>query len=515
MTAVSKIDDKSPVVLIVMDGFGVPKDENRSGILSSNTKNLQQLCAQFPNTTIRASEEFVGLPKGQAGTSEVGHMTIGSGRVTYQPLVRINRDIESGAFFENEQFLKMIDYAKDNDKSIHLIGIPSDGGIHSHISHLFALLKLCKMKNVKKVFIHFVGDGRDTPPKSIKKYIKQVKNVQKEQGVGKIASVVGRFYALDRDKNWDRNKVAYELWTEGKGKKFDKVNKAIDNAYSLGETDEFLTPITITVNDKPIATIEKGDVVLSYNFRADRERQLAYILAEDNDLDFVKPLDLYVVTMTEYDEHFRNVHVAYKTQINNNILSQVISEHNIPQAKIAETEKYAHLTFFFNSGKQDSYPLEDRFLINSQKMASYASCPEMGAQKITEKAVEILDKYKFVAINFANCDMVGHSGDKNATRIAVDIVDKCVKKVVDRALELGGCGIVTADHGNADIMEDEDGTPNTAHSKSVVPLLVFGQQYKGIKLKKNMTLADIAPTILSMLNLPIPKEMTGHVIFEK
>ena len=515
MTAENKFCGNRPVVLIVMDGFGVPNDEKKSGITRNNTKNLQQLCSQFPNTTIRASEEFVGLPKGQAGTSEVGHMTIGSGRVTYQPLVRINRDIESGVFFENEQFLKMIDYAKSNNKNIHLIGIPSDGGIHSHINHLFALLKLCKMKGVEKVFIHFVGDGRDPPPKSIKKYINQVEKVQKELGVGKIASVVGRFYALDRDKNWDRNKVAYELWTEGKGKTFDDINKAIDNAYSMGETDEFLTPIVITEKGKPVATIEKGDVVLSYNFRADRERQLAYVLAERNDLTFVKPLDLYVVTMTEYDEHFKNVHVAYKTEANNNILSQVISENNIPQAKIAETEKYAHLTFFFNSGKQDAYPLEDRFLINSQKMASYAGCPEMGAERIADKAVEILDKYGFVAINFANCDMVGHSGDKNATRKAVEIVDKCVKKVVDRALQLGGCGIVTADHGNADIMEDEDGTPNTAHSKSVVPLIVFGQQYKGTKLKENMTLADIAPTILKMLKLPIPREMTGQIIFEE
>ena len=510
----SKMQNK-PTVLIVMDGFGVPKDVSRSGITAENTRNIQELCAKFPNTKIRASEEYVGLPKGQAGTSEVGHMTIGSGRVTYQPLVRINKEIETGNFYKNKEFLKAIDYAKKNKKKIHLIGIPSDGGIHSHINHLFALLELCKEQKVDNVFVHFVGDGRDTPPKSAKKYIRMVEMKEKELGVGKIASVVGRFYALDRDKNWDRNKLAYELWTMGEGKLFDNINKAIDAAYAAGETDEFLTPICLTEHGKPIAKIEKGDVVFSYNFRADRERQLAYILAEDNDLDFVKPLELYVVTMTEYDEHFSKVHVAYGTEVHKNILSEVLSKSGIKQAKIAETEKYAHLTFFFNSGKQDPYEGEDRFLIDSKKMASYAKCPEMGAERIANKALEILDKYKFVAINFANCDMVGHSGDKMATRIAVDVVDKCVKKVVDKALSLGGCGIVTADHGNADIMEERDGTPNTSHTTSIVPLILFGEDYVGKKLRKDGTLADIAPTILKMMNIAIPKEMTGHVLFEK
>jgi 2,3-bisphosphoglycerate-independent phosphoglycerate mutase len=509
----SKLHNK-PTVLIVMDGFGIPKDVRRSGITAENTQNIQNLCARFPNTKIRASEEYVGLPKGQAGTSEVGHMTIGSGRVTYQPLVRINKEIETGDFYKNKEFLKAIDYAKKNGKKIHLIGIPSDGGIHSHINHLFALLKLCKEQNFEQVFVHFIGDGRDTSPKSAKKYIRMVEKKEKELGIGKIATVVGRFYALDRDKNWDRNKFAYELWTDGKGKQFDNITKAIDNAYEMGETDEFLTPICLMQNGKPVAKIEKGDVVFSYNFRADRERQLAYILAEKNDLDFVKPLNLYVVTMTEYDEHFSCVHVAYKTEVHKNILSEVLSKNGIKQAKIAETEKYAHLTFFFNSGKQDAYECEDRFLIESKKMASYAKCPEMGAERIADKAVEILDKYDFVAINFANCDMVGHSGDKMATRIAVEVVDKCVKRVVDKVLSLGGCGIVTADHGNADIMEELDGTPNTSHTTSIVPLILFGEDYVGEKLRKDGSLADIAPTILKMMNVAIPKDMTGRVLFE-
>lgn len=505
----------APTVLIVMDGFGVAKDVSRSGITAENTRNIQQLCAKFPNTKIWASEEHVGLPKGQAGTSEVGHETIGSGRVTYQPLVKINKEIENGNFFKNEEFLKAIEYAKKFDKKIHLVGLPSDGGIHSHINHLFALLKLCKMEHAENVFVHFVGDGRDTPPKCAKNYIHMIGEQTKNLGVGKIASIVGRFYAFDRDKNWDRNALAYNLWMQGQGEKFDNADKAIDHAYAAGESDEFLKPICLIENGKPIAKIEQGDVVISYNFRSDRERQLAYMLAEDNELSFVKPLGLYVVTMSEYDEHFSNVHVAYKNEIHTNILSEVLSKNGIKQAKIAETEKYAHLTFFFNSGKQDAYDGEDRFLINSEKMASYAGCPAMGAERIADKAVQILDQYQFVAINFANCDMVGHSGDKMATRIAVDVVDRCVKRVVDKALALGGCGIVTADHGNADIMEEPDGTPNTAHTTSVVPLIVFGEKYVGKKLITDGTLADIAPTILNLMHIPVPKEMTGRTLFEK
>jgi 2,3-bisphosphoglycerate-independent phosphoglycerate mutase len=494
-----------------MDGFGIPKDYERSAITKDNTKNLQKLRDEFSYTTLFASEEYVGLPAGQAGTSEVGHMTIGDGRVTFQPLVKINREIESGEFFKNETLNTAIDYAIQNHKKIHLIGLTSDGGVHSHIEHLFALLELCKKRNFFDVYIHFVSDGRDTEPKCAKRYLEQVENYSKLVGCGHLASIVGRYYALDRDKNWDRNKQAYELWVDGCGKKFENFNDAIDKAYKDGETDEFLTPIVLTKKGLPIATIGEGDVVISYNFRADRERQLAYVMAEDNDLDFVKKLNLYFVTMMEYDEHFKKVHIVYKNEPHDEILSQVLSENGLKQVKIAETEKYAHLTFFFNSGKQDPFPNEDRILIDSKKMPSYAPCPEMSARKIADKALEVADKYDFVAINFANCDMVGHSGDKMATRKAVEVVDECVKKVVDKIISLGGQGIVTADHGNADIMEYEDGTPNTAHTTAKVPFILFGNGKHS--LRENGTLADIAPTLLKMMNIAKPKEMTGESLF--
>ncbi len=504
---------KKLTTLIIMDGFGMPNDFDRSGIIPENTKNLRELRDKYTFATLRASEEYVGLPKGQAGTSEVGHMTIGSGRVTYQPLVRINKDIESGEFFKNKVLVEAIEGAKKNNKNLHLIGMASDGGIHSHINHLFALLDLCKKKDFSNVYIHFIGDGRDTAPKSIKTYLQQVEDYINKCGVGKLATIVGRFYALDRDKNWDRNKIAYDLWVEAKGEKFEDFNSAIDKAYDNGQTDEFIKPIVLTKNNEPITKISEGDFVISYNFRADRERQLAYVMVEDNDLDFVKDLKLDFITMTEYDENFRKVKVAYKTESSTELLSEVLANNNLKQVKVAETEKYAHLTFFFNSGKQDTYEGEDRILVASEKMASYANKPEMGARKITEQVLKVLDKYDFVAINFANCDMVGHSGVKDAARVATKIVDECVKKVVDEVISRGGQGIITADHGNADIMEYPDGTPHTSHTTAVVPFILFDSEQPKRKLREEGTLADIAPTILKMLNIDIPKEMTGKPMF--
>jgi len=506
--------NKKLTTLIIMDGFGIPKDLERSGIIDENTKNLRQLKQTYSYSTLFASEEYVGLPQGQSGTSEVGHMTIGSGRVTYQPLVKINKQIESKEFFDNKVLCDAIDYAKQNKKSLHLIGMPSDGGIHSHINHLFAILDLCKQKAFKdKVYIHFIADGRDTPPKSAKTYLEQVQNYANKINVGKIATIIGRFYALDRDKNWDRNKIAYDAWVDGNGRLETDIYKAVDEAYANGETDEFIKPIVMTQNNQPVCKIEKGDVVISYNFRADRERQLAYVMVEDNDLDFVKDLDLYFVTMTEYDENFKKVKVAYETETSKNLLSEVLSNNGVSQVKIAETEKYAHLTFFFNSGKQDTFDKEDRILINSEKMASYANKPEMSAEKITEEALKAIEKYDFVAINFANCDMVGHSGVKDAARIATQVVDNCVKKVVDAVIKKGGQGIITADHGNADIMEYADGTPNTAHTTSIVPFILFDAENPKKDLRESGTLADIAPTILKMMDIEIPTDMTGKPMF--
>ncbi len=499
--------------LIIMDGFGLPENFEKSGIIPDNTKNLRAIRDKYSFATLRASEEYVGLPKGQPGTSEVGHATIGSGRVTYQPLVRINRDIKSGEFFKNKVLNDAIDGAKKNNKNLHLIGMASDGGIHSHINHLFALLDMCKNKNFENVYIHFIGDGRDTPPKSIKTYLKQVQDYINKNKVGKLATIIGRFYALDRDKNWDRNKLAYNAWVLSEGVKSEDWNTAIDNAYNNGETDEFIKPIILTNNGKPVVEIQENDYVISYNFRADRERQLAYVMVEDNDLDFVKPLNLNFVTMTEYDENFTKVKIAYKTESPTNLLSEVLSNNGIKQVKVAETEKYAHLTFFFNSGKQDTYNGEDRILIASEKMASYAGKPEMSAEKITEQVLNVIDKYNFIAINFANCDMVGHSGNKEAARKATEVVDSCVKKVVEAVVSRGGQGIITADHGNADIMEYEDGTPHTSHTTAIVPFILFDSEKPKIKLREEGTLADIAPTILKMLDIKIPPEMTGKPMF--
>lgn len=500
--------------LIILDGYGKPKDYEKSGIIKENTENFRDYEKRFPHTFIRASEEYVGLPKGQAGTSEVGHMTLGSGRVSYQMLVRIDKDIKSGEFFKNKELLKAIDYCKKNNKALHLIGIPSDGGIHSHINHLLALIDMCKNNDFYNVFIHFVGDGRDTHPKSIIKYLEQVEKYTKRKKCGKIVSIVGRFYAFDRDKNYNRNELAYNLWTSGDGEKFVDYHKAIEKAYEKGETDEFIKPICLTdEKGEPLGLINSRDAVISYNFRTDRERQLAYVMAEDNNLDFVKKLNLYFVTMTEYDESFKKVHVAYRQEKMKNILSEVISKKGLKQVKIAETEKYAHLTFFFNDGKQDCYAGEDRILINSEKMQSYANFPQMSAEKIADKALEVMDDYDFIAINFANCDMVGHSGDKMATRTAVKVVDTQMKRVVDAILARGGQGIVTADHGNADIMVNPDGSPNTSHTTSIVPLFVFGVD-KDKKLRKDGTLADVAPTLLNLMKIKVPKEMTGRDLFE-
>ncbi len=494
-----------------MDGFGIPVDLSKSAITPKTTKNLTDLKKVFPHTSIFASEEHVGLPALQAGTSEVGHLAMGSGRVTLQPLVKINKEIESGAFFKNKTLNAAIDLAQKQNKKLHLIGITSDGGIHSHITHLFAILTLCKKKKFNNVFLHFVSDGRDTEPKSVKTYLSQTQTFMQKEKIGKIASIVGRYYAFDRDKNWDRNRLAYELWVSAKGKKAADWAQAVDSAYAQGETDEFLKPIVLTENEKPVATIDKGDVVLSFNFRSDRERQLAYVMAEENDLNFVQKLNLHFVTMTEYDENFKNVHVMYKTERPTNILSAVLSDNGAKQAKIAETEKYAHLTFFFNAGKQQPFKNEEWVLVDSEKMASYAAFPEMSAKKIVEKAVQKMDECDFLAINFANCDMVAHSGDKKATEKAVMVVDECVKMVVDELLRRGGQGIVTADHGNADKMEYDDGSPHTSHTTAKVPFILFGAGEK--TLRQHGSLADIAPTILKMMDIKIPSEMTGKPLF--
>ena len=496
--------------LIIMDGFGYPVDINRSAILNENTTHLRALANVYPAVKIGASEEYVGLPQGQAGTSEVGHLTIGTGRVILQPLSKIDREIKTENFYKNQVLLNAMQNAKIGDNALHLLGMPSDGGIHSHINHLFALLKMAKENDVKNVYVHFITDGRDTPPKSAETYVKQLEDYMKELGVGKIVTVMGRFYALDRDKNWDRVHLAYDAMVRGVGQTAKSASEAVKNAYKRNETDEFILPTIIETEEN--IKIKTGDSVISYNFRADRERQLAYVFDPANTLDYTdKTLRTHFVCMMEYDENLKNCYIAYPKEEIKNLLCEVLSERGYKQIKLAETEKFAHLTFFFNNGRLEPYPNEDRELINSEKMKSYAPKPEMGAYDITKKVLEAIDsdEYDVMMINFANCDMVGHSGDMEAAKKAVAVVDECVDKVVEAILKKGGRCMIIADHGNADIMKYPDGSPHTAHTTNLVPCIIVDDDLKGVSLRKNGSLADVAPTILDLLNEEIPKEMEG------
>ena len=501
-----------PVCLIIMDGFGVPTDERISGITKDNTKNLQLLAKEYPACKLEASEGAVGLPEGQMGTSEVGHLTMGIGRVEYQPVVKINRAIESGEFFKNKVFLDAIAQAKQRGAAVHLLGIPTDGGIHSRIEHLYALMDLLAREGQEKVYLHYFADGRDTPPKSALKYLADINEKIKEYGVGEVATVVGRFYALDRDKNYDRVGKAYNAMVRAEGEFFESAEDAIKSAYDKNITDEFIEPSVIVKNGEPVGKIKSGDVVISYNYRTDREKQLAQVFDPDFGLDYIdKNLDVTLVTMTEYDERFTHALVAFPPSKNKQILSEVLSERGLKQLRVAETEKFAHVTFFFNNGKNDAFANEDRVLINSTKCASYAAIPQMSANEVADATIEGIQsgKYDVVIVNFANPDMVGHSGDKAATRKAVEIVDKQVARVVEAIKKVGGVALVTADHGNADIMEYPDGSPCSSHTTALVPFILVGESVKNKKLVQLGTLADIAPTMLELLGEKQPEEMTG------
>lgn len=501
-----------------MDGFGYPRDLKRSAVTSSNTKFLQSLSKKYPTTLLHASELAVGLPKGQAGTSEVGHLTIGTGRLNKQDLVMINDEIKTGSFFKNEALLEAMKNAKKKGSALHLMGIPTDGGVHGHIDHLFALIKMAKENEVKNVYIHFFADGRDVPPKSAKKYITKIENYCSKLGCGKIANVIGRVYALDRDNNWDRVELAYDCMVRGKGFVAASAQEAVKMAYGRGETDEFIMPTTIVEDGKPVALVKSGDSVISYNYRSDRERQLAYVFDKDNTLAYTdKKLKLVFVCMCEYDKNLKNCLVAYKKQPLKNILSEILSERGYKQLKLAETEKFAYITFAFNDGRMDPYPNEDRSLVTSEKLKIYSGKPEMSAREVCEKTVQCIEsgKYDVMVVNFANCDMVGHSGDMAAAKIAVKVVDECVKKVVTAINKVGGQAIVTADHGNADEMKYPDGSPNTSHSTALVPCIVISDKYMGSKLRKKGTLADIAPTLLDMIGEKKPSEMTGKSLIVK
>ena len=488
---------KKTLVLIIMDGFGVPSDLSKSAITPETTPNLTKLFATYPTTQLAASGAAVGLPEGQMGNSEVGHMNIGAGRVVYQELTRITRNIEDGTFFKNSVLKNAMLKAKTNGSALHLMGLLSDGGVHSHQDHLFALLTMAKRLDLKDVYVHAFLDGRDTAPTSGKAFVASCQAKMSEIGIGKIATLTGRYYAMDRDNRWERTKLAYNAMTSGAGAFEGSPIEAIEKSYSRGVFDEFVTP---TICDRN-GSIKSGDSVIFFNFRPDRARQLTRAFVDKNFNGFAREKildDVAFVCMTQYDESMPNVSVAFAPEEIKNTLGEILSRNNLTQLRIAETEKYAHVTFFFNGGTEAKFPGEDRILISSPKVATYNLKPEMSALELTKVAKEKIasQTYDVIILNFANCDMVGHTGNFEATKVAVKTVDNCVQELVDETLKVGGCAIITADHGNAEQMLDDNGRPFTAHTTNPVPFCVVGHE---CELKTCEKLADIVPMMLELL----------------
>ena len=503
---------KKITALIILDGFGECPDKEGNAICISGTPGINMLKREYPYTVISASGENVGLPEGQMGNSEVGHLNIGAGRVVYQELTRITKDIKDGGFFENETLIGAIDNAKNNGTQFHALGLISDGGVHSHIDHLYALLELAKKRGLKEVYIHCFMDGRDVPPDSGKNYITQLEAKMKQIGIGRIATVMGRYYAMDRDNRFERVKMAYDAMVSGVGDAANSAEEAMQQSYDKGVLDEFVLPAVIQKNGAPVATIGKGDSVVFINFRPDRAREITRVLTQDNFDAFDRQrFPLYYVCLTQYDKTFKGVHVAYQPQDIKNTLGEYLSSLGKTQFRIAETEKYAHVTFFFNGGIEKPNEGEDRYLIPSPKVATYDLKPEMSAYEVTEEAVKQIEsgRYDVMILNFANPDMVAHTGVLEAAVKAINVVDACATKVIGAILKQGGEAIITADHGNAEHMIDECGNVVTAHSLSDVPFIIVSERLKDAKLREGGILADIAPTMLRMMGVPIPEEMTG------
>ena len=497
-----------------MDGYGANCESKGNAIKCAHSDNVDRLMSEYPSTLIGASGMDVGLPEGQMGNSEVGHLNMGAGRIVYQELTRITKSISDGDFYDNEEFLFAIDNAKANGKKLHLYGLLSDGGVHSHITHLYALIELAKKKGLNDVFVHCFLDGRDVSPTSGADFIKSLKEKMEELSFGTIASVGGRYYVMDRDNRWERVEKAYDMMTAGVGEKVEDAEEYVRESYKKGVTDEFVIPACVVKDGKPVGLIEEGDSIIFFNFRPDRARQITRAMSEKEFEGFERKtgfLNPVYVCFTRYDASFTNVKIAFKPQVLDNTLGEYIASLGLKQLRIAETEKYAHVTFFFNGGVEKANENEDRELIASPKVATYDMQPEMSAYEVTEKVIEKLDtnEYDVVILNFANCDMVGHTGVFDAAVKAVKTVDECVGKVVDKILAMGGCAIITADHGNADKMLDVDGSPFTAHTTNKVPLIVVGKDFKSVKLADDGKLCDIAPTLLNMMEVPVPKEMTG------
>ena len=508
---------KKPVMLMILDGFGLNDKVEGNAVKAANKPNIDNIFTHYYSTTLGASGLSVGLPDGQMGNSEVGHLNIGAGRIVYQSLTRITKAIEDGEIFENEALNKAVNNALNNDSTLHLIGLLSPGGVHSHIEHLKGLLKLAKQKGVKKVFVHAFLDGRDVPPASAKEYVIDIENYMKEIGVGKLASVSGRYYAMDRDKRWERVQLAYNALVLGKGETANSALEAIEKSYHDNKTDEFVLPTVIVEDGKPLTTIQNNDSVIFFNFRPDRAREIT-IAINDKEFDGFEreTLNLTFVSLTEYDSTLEGVEVAYKPEHLTNTLGEYVSKLGKKQLRIAETEKYAHVTFFFNGGVEEPNKDEDRALIASPKVATYDLKPEMSAYEVTDELLKRLDsdQYDMIILNFANPDMVGHTGILEAAKAAIEAVDVCLGKIVDKILEKDGTVFITADHGNAEQMVDySTGKPMTAHTTDLVPFVYVSNDSK--ELRDGGVLADIAPTMLEVMGLEAPAEMTGKSLIKK
>ncbi|GAA6384243.1 2,3-bisphosphoglycerate-independent phosphoglycerate mutase [Lawsonibacter asaccharolyticus] len=500
---------KTPTTLIIMDGFGLGPKYPGNAVENTPKPHLENIFKECPGCRLSASGLDVGLPEGQMGNSEVGHTNIGAGRVVFQDLPHISRDIDSGEFFKNPAYLEAMEHCREWGTALHLMGLLSDGGVHSHITHLFALVKMAKEQGLEKVYVHCFLDGRDVPPSSGKSYVEQLQAKLDELGTGRIATVMGRYYAMDRDKRWDRVQRAYDAIALGEGIFEENPAAAVQKSYDSGVTDEFMEPVVCAKG----AQVRDNDSIIFYNFRPDRAREITRCFVDEDFQDVERkkgfvPVDF--VCTTEYDATMPNVTVAYPRQKLENIFGEYISKLGLTQLRIAETEKYAHVTFFFNGGVETVFPGEDRVLIASPKVATYDLQPEMSAYQVTEEAVKRIESgaYDVIILNFANCDMVGHTGVYEAACRAVTAVDECVGRVVEATSRMGGVSLITADHGNAERMADEDGEPFTAHTTNLVPFYIVGAS---VRLRDGR-LADIAPTMLDLMGLEKPKEMDGETL---
>ena len=510
---------KSPTVLMILDGFGLNDNTKVNAVYSAKTPNIDNLMAKYPYVKGNASGLAVGLPAGQMVNSEVGHLNMGAGRIVYQDLTRITKEIEDGDFFRSEVLLQSIENVKANNSSLHLFGLLSDGGVHSHNTHLYGLLELAKRNGLEKVYVHCFLDGRDTPPSSAKGFISELESKIKEIGVGKIATVCGRYYAMDRDNRWERVARAYDLLTKGIGAEYEAAVEGVEASYNAGVTDEFVEPIVVIENGAPVATVKDNDSVIFYNFRPDRAREIARAFCADDFDGFEreKRINTNYTCFTEYDVTIPNKKVAFEKVKIVNSLGEYLSACNKTQARIAETEKYAHVTFFFNGGIEAPNEGEDRILVNSPKVATYDLKPEMSAYEVTDKLVEAIkaDKYDVIIINYANPDMVGHTGVEKAAIKAVEAVDECVGRAVDALLEVNGVMFLCADHGNAEQLIDyETGDSFTAHTTNQVPFILINYD-EAYTLREGGCLADIAPTLLEIMKLLKPQEMTGKSLLVK